>query len=88
LQWQGWQELVLIGGLTFAAWWGGRQAGARIPPWRRQGVAIFVLLLAVALAVGINYAAGYLLPRGALRLALMFGGLGWVIGVMGSRTPG
>lgn len=83
MEWQAWQEVVLIGGITFAAWWCGRLTAGRVPPWRRQAVAVFILLLAVVLMVGLNYASGYLLPRSALRLALMFGGLGWIAGIMG-----
>lgn len=80
----GGQELALTIAIAVACWLAGRLAVPRIAPWRRMSVGITVLVLAVVLLISLNYSLE-LLPRGVLRLALMFGAFGWVLGIFGYR---
>jgi len=76
--------LIIIVGAGLIFWGIGRILARRIPPWRRGSWAIMVtLMIVVALVVGNNLFP--FLPRGYLRLLLMFSCVGWVFGVVGYR---
>lgn len=81
----GWQELSLTIAITAASWLAGRLIAPRIPPWRRMPAALVVLVLVVVMLISMNYVL-QLLPREVLRLALMFGAFGWVLGILGYRS--
>lgn len=80
----GWQEIVLIAVCFGLAWWSGRALAPRFFALQRRAAGIWLLVLLVVAVVAAN-SYWQLLPREVLRLALMFGGLGWTLGFFGFR---
>ncbi|NPV26757.1 MAG: hypothetical protein HPY81_04685 [Firmicutes bacterium] len=66
--------------LIVIAWLGGRLAARRIPPERRRGFGLMVILLVIIPLVILN-ANLEIFPRGTTRLALMLLSIGWIVGV-------
>jgi Na+/citrate or Na+/malate symporter len=73
---------TLGAGLLF--WIIGRTLAKRIPPWKRVSWAVITVLIVVVAVIVANNLYQFL-PRGFLRLVLMFSAAGWIFGVVGYR---
>lgn len=76
--------IISILGAGVVAWGAGRILARRIPPWRRRPWAVMVtVLLVIGLIIANNI--WNFLPRGYLRMVMMFVAIGWIIGVIGCK---